>query len=369
MDQPSAGALTRRELLMALTGGAVAAGLATGACGGPRAHPGARAGAAGRDRAYLRGINCYTLNYVAGTGRDDRGEPAASYRYLAARGHRIVRLPFEWGHVQPRLGGPLDRSFVRAIDSEVAAIADAGMRAIIDLHSSCRYPLALRSRLRFAAGISERDFNDVWLRLSDRFAGDRRIHAYDLMNEPFDLPDDVWQAFSQAAVAALRARGDHTRVWIEGNEWSLTGTWRRHQPRPWIDDPADRIVYSAHSYPGQTGQWAQRSPLGSDARTFVTDLADFVAWLDEFHCRGSIGEVGWPSAWSVGAARAREWNRLGDAWYTLADDSRLDVTYFGASSAYDNWLWAYDGNPNAVPAPGLTRAHSQAAVIEAHPSG
>lgn len=352
-----------------MTAAGVAAGLGAGACGGPRADRGADAGAARPDRRYLRGVNCYTLNYVAGSGRGHAGEPAASYRYLGARGHRIVRLPFEWGYVQPRLGGPLDRGFMRALEREVAVIADAGMRTIIDLHSSCRHPLALRARHRFAAGISEREFCDVWLRLSDRFAGDRRIYAYDLMNEPFDLPDAVWQAFSQEAVGALRERGDHTRLWIEGNEWSLAGVWRRHQPRPWIDDPAGRIVYSAHTYPGQTGQRAQRVPLGGDGRTFVTNLAGFVAWLDEFRCRGSIGEVGWPSGSSVGAGQGRAWNRLGDAWYSLADESRLDVTYFGASSAYGNWLWAYDGAPNAVPAPGLTRAHSQAKVIEAHPSG
>jgi endoglucanase len=359
--------LTRRELLATAAGG-MATCLAAGGCGGTRRARNPDSGVAPPAHPYLRGVNSYTLNYLGAEGRLLGGEPASSYRYLAARGHRIIRLPFEWGHVQPRLGGPLDRRFVGALEREIDVIAKAGMRTVIDVHSSGRHPLALRARHRFGAGISEREFNDVWMRLSDRFAGDRRIHAYDLMNEPFELPDEVWQAFSQSAVAALRAAGDHSLLWIEGNEWSLTGVWRRHQPRPWIEDPAERIVYSAHTYPGRTGQQAQPAPVAGDWRAFLVDLADFVAWLDEFRCRGSIGEVGWPSEVSVGGDPTGEWNRLADEWYALADDSRLDVTYFGASSAYDNWLWAYDGNPNEVPAPGLSRAHSQADVIEAHPS-
>jgi endoglucanase len=331
-----------------------------GACGGP---PGRLSAA---PRSYLRGVNCYTLNYAAAGGRPPRGEPASSYDYLAAHGHRLVRLPFEWGLVQPRLGRALDARFVRALEREVAAIGDAGMVAILDIQSGGRHPATLRESRRFGDGISEAEFADAWRRLSARFAGDPRIHAYDLMNEPFDLADEIWQGYSQAAVTSLRADGDGTLLWVEGNEWSLTGAWRKHQPRPWIDDPLDNVVYSAHAYPGQAAHRPQRVPSSSDAATFLADLADFVAWLQRYGCRGSIGEVGWPSARHVGAWEGANWNGVGDAWYALADRAGLDVTYFGASSAYENWLWAYDAATDALPPPGLRRAESQARVIEAH---
>jgi endoglucanase len=279
-----------------------------------------------------------------------------------------VRLPFEWGYVQPQLGAPLDERFAAAIESEVASIADAGMRAILDVHSSGRHPLAHRPRVHFGDGISQAQFDDVWLRLSERFAGDPRIYAYDLMNEPAGFPDEVWQAFSQGVVEALRAHGDRTLLWIEGNAYSQFFDWREHQPRPWIDDPIDHHAYSAHGYPGRTASQAQRAPHQSDQRDFLEGLRDFLEWLRQFGRPGSVGEVGWPSEREVGEIGAAQWNGLGEAWYSMADAGRLDVTYFGVSSAYDNWLWAYDAPRNGfpVPVPGLRQAESQAKVIEAH---
>jgi endoglucanase len=358
--------MTRRRLFAAAALGSACAVAAAHGCGGlPAPKPlGVKRTARG---AYLRGVNSYTLNFVVADGHFT-GEPPESYEYLATRGHRLVRLPFEWGYVQPQLGGPLSPRFLTALETEITSVAQAGMQVILDVHSSGRHPTHLRAQRRFGQGISQAQFVDLWARLSERFAGDRRIYAYDLMNEPGDLPDDVWMQFSQGVVDALRRRGDATLLWIEGGAYSQAGAWREHQPRPWIDDPLDRHVYSAHAYPGATATGAQRAPRAHDQEDFLVDLRDFLDWLSEFGCRGSIGEVGWPSGREVGEAGAAAWNRLAHAWYEMTDASRIDVTYFGASSAYDNWLWAYDAPRNGFPVPGLRRAESQAEVIEAHPS-
>jgi endoglucanase len=357
--------MTRRRLLAAAA--VATAAVAAGGCGDTTPDPlplRVRRGARG---SYLRGINSYTLNYLANDG-DFTGEPPKSYGYLASRGHRIIRLPFEWGHVQPALGGPLDAGFLGALDAEIERVARTGMRVILDVHSGGCHPTHLDHRRCFGAGISEGQFVDLWLRLSDRYSTDRRIYAYDLMNEPADVAGHAWPRFSQAVVDGLRERGDRSLLWIEGLEYSLPGSWRENHPRPWIDDPLGRHVYSAHTYPGDAAREAQRAPGAADGQDFLADLRDFLDWLGEFGCRGSIGEVGWPSGREVGGAGAEAWNRLGDAWYAMADTAKIDVTYFGASSAYDNWLWAYDAQRNATYVPGLQRAESQAEVIEAHRS-
>jgi hypothetical protein len=348
--------LTRRQLIVAF-GAAALAG-----CGTQRLAPVPLAVPRAR-RAYLRGVNCYTLYYGGGAG-----EPASSYEFLAARGHRLVRLPFAWGRIQPRLGGALDAGFLGDLRREVARIGQAGMRTVLDIHSGGRHPGTAAGDARLGAGISGAQFAGVWLRISEHFGGDGRVYAYDLMNEPFGMPDAVWEQFSQAAVDALRTRGDGTLLWIEGNGYALPGTWTQHHPRPWIQDPLERHAYSAHCYPGDAGSEPQVMPSLDDERAFLSDLRVFLDWLHRHGRRGSIGEVGWPSRRRVGASGARAWNSLGEAWYGMADAAGVDVTYFGASSAYDNWLWAYDAARNALPAPGLTRAESQAPVLEAHPS-
>lgn len=360
-------AMTRRRLIATAALGAAAVLVAArGRQGGPGTGELPRV-APGPGDLYRRGVNSYTLNYAGDHGQP-AGEPQRSYAYLSERGHRLVRLPFTWGYVQPELGRPLDAGFLAVLENEVAEIADAGMRTILDVHSSGRHPTAKQARLRFGAGITPEQFEDLWLRLSERFADHPGIYAYDLMNEPFEMPDEVWQEYSQRVVEALRSHGDRTLLWIEGSEWSLASEWRDHQPMPWIDDPLDKHAYSAHTYPGAAAMRPQQEPEGEDHRRFLADLRGFIDWLGEFGVRGSIGEVGWPSEHDVGKDGAARWNHIAAEWYAIADAAHLDVTYFGASSAYDNWLWAYDADRNALPAPGLRRVHSQAAVIEAHPT-
>lgn len=361
--------ITRRQLLGA--GALAAVGVAAGTRALtdrlPAPEPLAVPPAPPRSRGFRRGVNSYTLAYASVDSRAV-GERATSYAFLAGRGHRLVRLPFDWGLMQPRLGGPLDERFLAAVEAETAAITAAGMQVVIDVHNSGRHPTKHAGQRRFGRGISEQQFIDLWLRLSDRFGDDRRIYAYDLMNEPFALPDAVWQQYSQGVVEALRNHGDRSLLWIQGNEYALAGVWREHQPVPWIEDPLDHHAYSAHTYPGSTAVDAQRAPDESDQTAFLSDLRDFVDWLHQYGVRGSIGEVGWPSERHVGRKGAAEWNRLGNAWFDMADRAELDVTYFGTSSAYDNWLWAYDAPVNALSIPGVSVAESQASVIEAHPS-
>jgi endoglucanase len=357
--------MTRRQLLASATVGATGLLTTTSGCAGPLPRPRPLAVKVAPGGPSLRGVNSYTLKYASDEGRLV-GEPPSSYRFLAAHGHRLVRLPFEWGHIQPQLGRPLSGRFVAAVEREVAAIAHAGMKVVLDVHSSGRHPLSHRALRHFGAGISQAQFQDLWVRLSDRFGGDPRIYAYDLMNEPGGFSDQVWQTFSQSAVDVLRAHGDNALLWIEGTSYSYPSDWREHQPMPWIDDPVDNHAYSAHTYPGLTSYHPQRHPRANDQREFLVGLRDFLDWLNEFGRRGSVGEVGWPSRRFVGATGAAQWNSLADAWYAMADAGGLDVTYFGASSVYDNWLWAYDAPHNRFPVPGLRSAESQSAVIEAH---
>lgn len=321
------------------------------------------------DGGYLRGVNSYSLAYIAGSDPRYRSEPPSSYRYLASRGHKIIRLPIPWGKLQPQLGGPLDPNFQAAMLREVANIRAAGMRTVLDLHAYFRHPTS-ESAAVVGDGISQAQLDDVWLKLSALFKDDESVYAYDLMNEPYDMPSSVIEEASQGMVTALREAGDDKLLWIEGNNYSLTRSWRRNHPRPWISDPARNFVYSAHYYVGGVGNDNRDYPGtidGDPVEQALADLEVFTDWLEEYDERGSIGEVGWPSARSN--ASWKQWNDLHERWYQAADAAGLDVTYFGASSAYDEHLFAYDAPENSFdPVPGISQAESQASVIERHPS-
>jgi Cellulase (glycosyl hydrolase family 5) len=201
------------------------------------------------------------------------------------------------------------------------------------------------------------------------------------MNEPHGISVQAWQTFSQAAVTALRKAGDDKMLWIEGAAWSQAAGWAITQPTPWITDPANNFMYSAHQYFVPNPAYPQGydfSSYSSFSSQALAGLQSFIDWLTDFGVRGSIGEIGWPS--SKETASWQQWNTLAEEWYELADKARLWVTYFSATSVYDEQQDAFDApensdgcaaahgpNPVCRP-PGISVTESQASVIEAHPS-
>jgi len=316
----------------------------------------------GRD--YLRGVNVFTFAYASSDPRFP-GEPARGYRFLADRGHRLVRLPFFWGKVQRRLGDPLDPAGLKALADEVDRANAAGLRVVLSLHNSCRFP-EVDSPARCGDGISRQQLTDLWQRLSRRFAKDRGVIAYDIMNEPYDIDPGDWESFSQAVVDGLRGRGDTKLLWIEASGYSSPEDFARRHPQAWIDDPADKIMYSAHQYFDESGTYLNGFDFDSyDTDGVVGDLLLFTRWLSDNGARGSVGEVGWPSARRTDTWQ--EWNDLGETWYRVADEAGLWVTYFSATSAYDEKQSAYDAPANRLnPIPGISVARSQSKVIERH---
>jgi hypothetical protein len=206
-------------------------------------------------------------------GVDYHYDSRATFDYLAAAGVDTVRLPFRWERIQPRLGRPLDPRELGRLRDAVARAGAAGLRVVLDVHNFGAYHLAEGERgVRRAIGSAEvgvDDFADLWRRLSAAFADDPAVAAYDLMNEPVDLPAvgdrtpaQLWEAASQAAVDAIRAGGDDTLVMVPGYAWSHVADFARQHPRAWISDPADNVRYAAHHY------WA-----ADRGRSYDADLA------------------------------------------------------------------------------------------------
>lgn len=317
-----------------------------------------------RDRDLMRGVNVFTFAY-ASSDPAYPGEPPSSYRFLARRGFGIVRLPFFWTQVQPELGGSVDSDGLDALASEVARAKAAGMRVVLDLHNSCRFP-RIDSRRRCGDGISRGQLTDVWDKLSSRFARDDGVLAYDIMNEPYGIDPRTWESFSQAVVNRLRERGDSKPVWIEASGYSAPKDFLSRHPDAWIDDPAGKVVYSAHQYFDGSGTYSEGFDFGSyDTSGVIADLLGFERWLSKNRVQGSIGEVGWPSASRTDSWE--QWNDLGEEWYDVADEAGLAVTYFTATSAYDEKQVAYDAPRNGLaPIPAISQVESQAEVIERH---
>lgn len=326
---------------------------------------------------YLRGVNIYSLIFA---GRQDDlsvlGEPQRSYDFLASRGVSIVRLAVPWQRLQeiPRggtaadgLAEPIDDVYLDVVAEQVRRAAAAGIRTIIDLHNGCTYPWGagdfVEGSLRCGDGIAEQHVAAIWTSIAERFAGDERVIAYDIFNEPrWSVGIDTYKRYAQVAVDAIRSTGDGHTVWVEGILSDERGRLAAIAPDgPWIEDPLGKTMYSEHFYAEDD------DGDGTPERTVLERLSTFADWCDFWQVRCSVGEVGWPSSDAVGDTDAEAWDALFEEFYSLADESRLDVTYFAASGSSDaGTLLAYVASRPGVPSPGIEVALSQTAVIERH---
>ena len=335
---------------------------------------------------YLRGV-VYQDFLTMGALGEPYAPPVrsvAEFQFLADRGHRIIRLPTQWGPpdwgsppacLQPTLGSALDPFFMTRLHQEIDNIHQAGMTTILELQGGCRYPGDHSSAI-CGNGITQSDVNDLWVKLSNEFKNDRGVSAYDVMNEPYNISTAVWQKYAQGIVDAIRANGDNKLIWMEGVNWSGAASWGTNNGPPWINDPANNILYSAHTYPPTSngGAWTDAAYYPADD-AWPKQLDDFTSWCQKYNVRCGIGEVNWPS--SVISIDWKAWNALGELWYQRADAANLTVTFFAVATTFDDPTLAYvhgAGNgysttpPSTVNMAKLDTGLSQTPIIEAHPS-
>ena len=168
---------------------------------------------------YRRGVNVagpefghkqpgYTNATPGVHGTDYWFPTAGDVAALSARGIKTIRLPIAWERVQPTLLGALDTTYLGRITAVADACLANGVGMILDVHNYARYEYSDSGTkkvlvLRTAAGIDLANpgptgedagkigpeyLVDLWRRLSNAYRTHAGVVAYELMNEPHDVP-------------------------------------------------------------------------------------------------------------------------------------------------------------------------------------
>ena len=150
-----------------------------------------------------------------------------------------------------------------------------------------------------------------------------------------------WEDASQECVDAIRANQDATAIYVSGVAFSGAQNWPRNHPVPWIDDPADAVVYEAHYYFDRDNSGTYRQPFAAEEadavrrgyaslRDRATDeLGGFLHWCETNDVRGFVGEIGWDNGQD-----SSRWNAVGHALYTALDDAAVGAAYWAAGRWY-----------------------------------
>jgi Ca2+-binding RTX toxin-like protein len=276
----------------------------------------------------------------------------ADLSFYSAAGMKEVRLPVSWERLQPVLGGPINETELGRLELFLDQADKYGMKVIVDIHNYARY----NGTVIGSGDVTIEKFADFWRQLADRIGDKPAVYAYDLMNEPHNMPTvQTWPAAAQAAIDAIRTVDIKTKIIVEGDGWSTSGGWQKVNANLLMNDPADNIAYSAHVYfdKSEGGKYSK----GYDAydvtpQTGVELVKPFLDWLKANNVEGHIGEFGVPSD-------DPRWLVTMDNMLDVLDKAGVSADYWGGGP----WWWGkYVLSPRAADG----SAMPQMAVLTQH---
>ena len=207
------------------------------------------------------------------------------------RGVRIIRLPFMWERLQPKLTADFDQEESALLDAAVASITEKGIICLIDPHNYAQY---VKNGKHFPIGSPQvpiTAFVDFWSRISLKFKDNPRVW-FGLMNEPHDIRADRWRDIAELAIGAIRNAGATNKVLVPGTAFSTARTWissGNAKAMLSFNDPANNFAFEVHQYldansSGTSGVCAKGS--GSNR------LLEFEHWLKSLPhpTKGFLGE-------------------------------------------------------------------------------
>ena len=261
-------------------------------------------GSTGGTPINLVGVNLAGAEFSAGNSASDSlpgrylihyiypGE--ADFKRYADLGMKLVRLPFRWERIQPKLNTELNAAELGRLMTTLDHARKHNVQVILDMHNYYRY----YGKLIASNDVPISTFADSWRRIAQKVANHPAVYGYGLMNEPHST-NGKWPEAALAASKAIREI-DRTRwIYVAGDRWSSAYHWPSYNTRlvndPWMRDPKNNLVYEAHLYLDHdfSGSYANRNAV-YDPMTGVNRAKPFVEWLRKHGLRGFIGEHGAP---------------------------------------------------------------------------
>jgi aryl-phospho-beta-D-glucosidase BglC (GH1 family) len=198
-------------------------------------------------KSYRRGINIMDLgntNWILpGTMGTDYPKPTlAGMQRLKSRGLDIVRIPFLWERIQPVLNGALNTTYLNYLLDTLEFANTAGLGVIVDMHNYGRYTSGGVKRPFGSPGAPKKEeYADAWRRIASAIRSNpsayAALYAYDIMNEPHDLPYQEG-TYSNAVTFASFESG--TEGWTAATTTSLSRVVRNNQGSLRMSVPASQ---------------------------------------------------------------------------------------------------------------------------------
>ncbi|KAH9810632.1 family 5 glycoside hydrolase [Melampsora americana] len=173
----------------------------------------------------VRGVNVAGLEFgINSSGnKGDKNLPPdlTEVEDFIKQGFNIIRIPFGWQFIQPKVKGELDPTQLALLDKYVNAVLAQKAYVVIDLHNYAR----LEGKIIGQSEVGADDLVDLWKRLAEHYKDHGHV-IFGLMNEPHDVDSKTWIGVLQKVVTAVREAGAiRQKLLLPGNSWSHLATF------------------------------------------------------------------------------------------------------------------------------------------------
>lgn len=271
-------------------------------------------------QACLRGVNLAGGEFGSGPGKYGTSHIYPSDQtlaYFAGKGMNVIRLPFKWERLQPRLNGPLDADELNRLKDVVRRAALMGLTTILDPHNYAGYAGAKLG----TGNVTSNAFADFWRRLAPHFA-DQEDAVFLLMNEPAGITAATWLKAANAGIRAIRKTGANNLIMVPGTIWTGASHWFEDQDGgsnaellQEINDPLDRFVFDIHQY--LDADFSGTGATCPGVQDAILSLEGVSGWFRQHGYAGFLGEFGGTSSPDClsGLSEVAEYiNSQGDVW-------------------------------------------------------
>ncbi|MBD2772981.1 cellulase family glycosylhydrolase [Iningainema tapete] len=225
----------------------------------------------------------YNVNYTYPT--------RAEVDYFVGKGMSVFRLPFRWERLQNEQFGNFNADEQARINDFVNYATSIGASVILDPHNYARYYGKV-----IGQDVPVSAFADFWSKLATLYKNNNRV-IFGLMNEPNNMPTELWRDDANAAIKAIRDTGATNLILVPGNAWTGAHSWYQSwygTPNATvmlgITDPGNNYAFDAHQY--LDGDFSGTSDQCTSTTIGAQKLVDFTNWLRQNGKRGFLGEFG-----------------------------------------------------------------------------
>ena len=186
-------------------------------------------------------------------GRDFLYPTGGSVDYFRKLGFNLVRLPFRWERLQPKLFAEFSRYEEKRLRTLSNYITARGMTLVLNPHNFARRKLPgdgwNGDYLIGSSYVPTASFVDFWVRLASLFRDNRNV-IFGLMNEPYDIPATYWLDIVNPLIAGIRKAGARNLILVPGVGYTSAHTWiaAGNEVMYKVEDPAKNFVFEVHQY-------------------------------------------------------------------------------------------------------------------------